>query len=92
MRKLKNWLSVWFGLMMHVLVNPGLMVNKQGFAFFVADAKSSKVVNEVQQEKMAEEKMEMRRTYMLLGKGLMLLHEKTTKEARAGPVLPLQKR
>ena len=29
-KKWKNWLSVWFGFVMNVLVNPGELLKKQG--------------------------------------------------------------
>ncbi|XNN69096.1 hypothetical protein ACLM2U_14630 [Bacillus pumilus] len=37
MRKFKNWLSVWFGFMMNVLVNPGVIMKQQGFQAAAAD-------------------------------------------------------
>lgn len=46
MKKLKSWLSVWFGFMMNVLVNPGVMMKNQGFQTAAADAGFFQVVKE----------------------------------------------
>ncbi|KEP26294.1 MULTISPECIES: hypothetical protein [Bacillus] len=91
MKKLKSWLSVWFGFMMNVLVNPGVMM-KQGFKAAAVDAGFFQVVKERELEKLAEENKKKRRAEKQFQQSLMMLYEKATREARAGPLLPLQKR
>ncbi|MFJ5671685.1 hypothetical protein ACIQAS_08575 [Bacillus safensis] len=90
MKKLKSWLSVWFGFMMNVLVNPGVMM-KQGFQAAAADAGFFQVVKERELEKLAEEHKKKRRAEKRFTQSLMMLEEKTMREARAGPLLSLQK-
>lgn len=92
MKKLKSWLSVWFGFMMNVLVNPGVMMKQQGFQVAAADAGFFQVVKERELEKLAEEHKKKRRAEKRLTQSLMMLEEKTMREARAGPLLPLQKK
>ncbi|WGD98438.2 hypothetical protein [Bacillus safensis] len=92
MKKLKNWLSVWFGFMMNVLVNPGVMMKQQGFQAAAADAGFFQVVKERELEKLAEEHKKKRRAEKRFTQSLMMLEEKTMREARAGPLLPLQKK
>ncbi|WP_281237500.1 hypothetical protein P5654_016795 [Bacillus safensis] len=92
MKKLKSWLSVWFGFMMNVLVNPGVMMKNQGFQAAAADAGFFQVVKERELEKLAEEHKKKRRAEKRFTKSLMMLEEKTMREARAGPLLPLQKK
>ncbi|MDM5321854.1 hypothetical protein RGT17_05560 [Bacillus altitudinis] len=91
MRKFKNWLSVWFGFMMNVLVNPGVMMKQQRFQTAVDD-RFFQVVKERELEKLAEEKNKKRRSEKPFKQSLMMLDEKTTREARAGPLLPLHGR
>ncbi|GLJ01463.1 hypothetical protein C9414_01115 [Bacillus sp. Nf3] len=92
MKKLKSWLSVWFGFMMNVLVNPGVMMKQQGFQVAAADVGFFQVVKERELEKLAEEHKKKRRAEKRLIQSLMMLEEKTMREARAGPLLPLQKK
>ncbi|EDW21636.1 hypothetical protein FO510_01465 [Bacillus pumilus] len=92
MRKFKNWLSVWFGFMMNVLVNPGVMMKQQRFQAAAVDDRFFQVVKERELEKLAEEKNKKRRLEKLFKQSLMMLDEKTTREARAGPLLPLHGR
>ncbi|MBR0589447.1 hypothetical protein NSS78_18175 [Bacillus sp. FSL W8-0920] len=92
MRKFRNWLSVWFGFMMNVLVNPGVMMKQQRFQAAAVDDRFFQVVNERELEKLAEEKNKKRRSEKLFKQSLMMLDEKTTREARAGPLLPLHGR
>lgn len=91
MRKLKNWLSVWFRFMMNVLVNPGVMMKQSGYKAVTANFGFFQMVKERQQEKLAEENKKKRRLDMQFHQSLMMLYEKTVREARAGPFLPLQK-
>lgn len=91
MRKFKNWLSVWFGFMMNVLVNPGVMMKQQRFQTAVND-RFFQVVKERELGKLAEEKNKKRRSEKPFKQSLMMLDEKTTREARAGPLLPLHGR
>ncbi|MGA3853691.1 hypothetical protein MHH54_17510 [Bacillus sp. FSL K6-4563] len=92
MRKFRNWLSVWFGFMMNVLVNPGVMMKQQRFQAAAVDDRFFQVVKERELEKLAEEKNKKRRSEKLFKQSLMMLDEKTTREARAGPLLPLHGR
>ncbi|WP_345808336.1 hypothetical protein [Bacillus pumilus] len=92
MRKFKNWLSVWFGFMMNVLVNPGVMMKQQRFQAAAVDERFFQVVKERELEKLAEEKNKKRRSEKTFKQSLMMLDEKTTREARAGPLLPLHGR
>ncbi|WP_282059594.1 hypothetical protein [Bacillus pumilus] len=92
MRKFKNWLSVWFGFMMNVLVNPGVMMKQQCFQAAAVDERFFQVVKERELEKLAEEKNKRRRSEKPFKQSLMMLDEKTTREARAGPLLPLHGR
>ncbi|UYO35512.1 hypothetical protein NF868_15950 [Bacillus zhangzhouensis] len=92
MKKLKNWLSVWFGFMMNVLVNPGVVMKQQGFQAAPADAGFFQVVKERELEKLAEEHQKKRRAEKRFTQSLMMLEEKTMREARAGPLLSLQKK
>ncbi|MGM0955935.1 MAG: hypothetical protein ACQEWO_08530 [Bacillota bacterium] len=92
MKKFKNWLSVWFGFMMNVLVNPGVMMKQQRFQAAAVDNRFFQVVNERELEKLAEEKNKKRRSEKSFKQSLMMLDEKTTREARAGPLLPLHGR
>ncbi|MFX0569947.1 hypothetical protein [Bacillus pumilus] len=92
MRKFKNWLSVWFGFMMNVLVNPGVMMKQQRFQAAAVDERFFQVVKERELEKLAEEKNKKRRSEKPFKQSLMMLDEKTTREARAGPLLPLHGR
>ncbi|HBU91965.1 hypothetical protein [Bacillus pumilus] len=92
MRKFKNWLSVWFGFMMNVLVNPGVMMKQQRFLAAAVDERFFQVVKERELEKLAEEKNKKRRSEKPFKQSLMMLDEKTTREARAGPLLPLHGR
>ncbi|MEF3084920.1 hypothetical protein [Bacillus altitudinis] len=91
MKKWKNWLSVWFGFVMNVLVNPGELLKKQGVKVAAVDGGFFLAVNERKLEKLADEKKKKRRTEKLFQESLMMLYEKTTREARAGPFLSLQK-
>jgi len=91
-RKFKNWLSVWFGFMMNVLVNPGVMMKQQRFQAAAVDERFFQVVKERELEKLAEEKNKKRRSEKPFKQSLMMLDEKTTREARAGPLLPLHER
>ncbi|MBR0605158.1 hypothetical protein HF689_03410 [Bacillus safensis] len=92
MKKLKSWLSVWFGFMMNVLVNPVVMMKNQGFQTAAADAGFFQVVKERELKKLAEEHKKKRRAEKQFTQSLMMLEEKTMREARAGPLLPLQKK
>ncbi|AZV54078.1 hypothetical protein DKE43_13590 [Bacillus pumilus] len=92
MRKFKNWLSVWFGFMMNVLVNPGVMMKQQRFQTAAVDDRFFQVVKERELEKLAEEKKKKRRSEKPFKQSLMMLDEKTAREARAGPLLPLHGR
>nr|MDF9460354.1 hypothetical protein [Bacillus pumilus] len=92
MKKFKNWLSVWFGFMMNVLVNPGVMMKRQRFQAVAVDNRFFQVVNERELEKLAEEKNKKRRSEKPFKQSLMMLDEKTAREARAGPLLPLHGR
>ncbi|MFP3419472.1 MULTISPECIES: hypothetical protein [Bacillus] len=92
MKKLKSWLSVWFGFMMNVLVNPGVMMKQQRFKAAAVDAGFFQVEKERQREKQVEKNKKKRRAEKLFQQSLMMLDEKTTREARAGPLFPLQKR
>ncbi|GLF89285.1 hypothetical protein Saga11_05440 [Bacillus safensis] len=92
MKTLKNWLSVWFGFMMNVLVNPGVMMKKQGFQAAAVDAGFFQVVKERELEELAEGDKKKRRAKKRFQQSLMMLNKKTTREARAGPHLPLQKK
>ncbi|MEK3941040.1 hypothetical protein MKZ03_17485 [Bacillus sp. FSL R5-0431] len=92
MKKFKNWLSVWFGFMMNVLVNPGVMMKQQRFQAVAVDNRFFQVVNERELEKLAEEKNKKRRSEKPFKQSLMMLDEKTAREARAGPLLPLHGR
>ncbi|WP_375566550.1 hypothetical protein ACE6HX_17700 [Bacillus pumilus] len=92
MKKFKNWLSVWFGFMMNVLVNPGVMMKQQRFQAAAVDNRFFQVVNERELEKLAEEKNKKRRSEKPFQQSLMMLDEKTVREARAGPLLPLHGR
>lgn len=92
MKKLKSWLSVWFGFMMNVLVNPGVMMKNQGFQTAAADAGFFQVVKEIELEKLAEEHKKKCRAEKRFTQSLMMLEEKTMREARAGPLFPLQKK
>ena len=91
MKTLKNWLSVWFGFMMNVLVNPGVMMKKQGFQAAAMDAGFFQAVKERELEKLAELNKKKRRAEKWFQQSLMMLNKKKTREARAGPHLPLQK-
>ncbi|MDM5299833.1 hypothetical protein QUF51_16915 [Bacillus pumilus] len=91
MGRLKNWLSVWFGFMMNVLVNPGVMMKQQGCEWMVAEPGFFRAMKEWEQEKLTEEKVKKRKASTRDDQCLMMLYEKTMREARAGPVLPLQK-
>ncbi|AOZ88920.1 hypothetical protein BK049_09650 [Bacillus xiamenensis] len=91
MKKWKNWFSVWFGFMMNVLVNPGVMMKQQGCKVAAVDVGFFQTVRGRQQEKLAEENKKKRRIERKFQESLMMLYEKTTREARAGPLLPLQK-
>ncbi|ATH74077.1 hypothetical protein [Bacillus altitudinis] len=90
MKKWKNWLGVWFGFVMNVLVNPGELLKKQGVKVAAVDGGFFLAVNERKLEKLADEKKK-RRTEKPFQESLMMLYEKTTREARAGPLLSLQK-
>ncbi|MFP3810140.1 hypothetical protein [Bacillus sp. SIMBA_005] len=92
MKKFKNWLSVWFGFMMNVLVNPSVMMKQQRLQAAAVDDRFFQVVNERELEKLAEEKNKKRRSEKPFKQSLMMLDEKTTREARAGPLLPLHGR
>lgn len=92
MKKLKNWLSVLFGFMMNVLVNPGVMMKQQGFQAAAVDAGFFQVVKERELEKLAEEHKKKRRAEKRFTQSLMMIEEKAMREARAGPLLPLQKK
>ncbi|MBQ4814835.1 hypothetical protein AB0R75_17460 [Bacillus pumilus] len=92
MRKFKNWLSVWFGFMMNVLVNPGVIMKQQGFQAAAADDRFFQVEKERELEKLAEEKNKKRRSKRAFKQSLIMLDEKTTREARAGPLLSLHGR
>ena len=89
MKSFKNWLSVWFGFMMNVLVNPGVMLKQQRFQAAAVDDGFFQVVKERELEKLAEEKKKKRRTEKAFQKSLIMLNEKTAREVRAGPLLPL---
>ncbi|WP_144485789.1 hypothetical protein [Bacillus pumilus] len=92
MRKFKNWLSVWFGFMMNVLVNPGVMMKQQRFQAAAVDDRFFQIVKERELEKLAEVKNKKRRSERVFKQSLIMLDEKTTREARAGPLLPLHGR
>ncbi|WP_144503109.1 hypothetical protein [Bacillus pumilus] len=92
MKKFKNWLSVWFGFMMNVLVNPGVMIKQQRFQAAAADDCFFQIVKERELEKLAEVKNKKRRSERAFKQSLIMLDEKTTREARAGPLLPLHGR
>ncbi|ABV64104.1 MULTISPECIES: hypothetical protein [Bacillus] len=92
MRKFKNWLSVWFGFMMNVLVNPGVMMKQQRFQAAAVDDRFFQIVKERELEKLAEVKNKKRRSERAFKQSLIMLDEKTTREARAGPLLPLHGR
>ncbi len=92
MRKFKNWLSVWFGFMMNVLVNPGVMMKQQRFQAAAVDDRFFQIVKERELEKLAEVKNKKRRSERVFKQSLIILDEKTTREARAGPLLPLHGR
>ncbi|MBU8637273.1 hypothetical protein [Bacillus pumilus] len=92
MRKFKNWLSVWFGFMMNVLVNPGVMMKQQRFQAAAVDDRFFQIVKERELEKLAEVKNKKRRSERAFKQSLLMLDEKTTREARAGPLLPLHGR
>ncbi|PCK18944.1 hypothetical protein CEY02_17525 [Bacillus pumilus] len=78
--------------MMNVLVNPGVMMKQQGFKAASVDVGFFQVVKERQQEKLAEENKKKRRAAIEFHQSLIKQYEKTAREARAGPLLPLQKR
>ncbi|WP_144525196.1 hypothetical protein [Bacillus pumilus] len=92
MRKFKSWLSVWFGFMMNVLVNPGVMMKQQRFQAAAVDDRFFQIVKERELEKLAEVKNKKRRSERVFKQSLIMLDEKTTREARAGPLLPLHGR
>ncbi|WP_342491118.1 hypothetical protein MKX52_17265 [Bacillus sp. FSL R5-0422] len=92
MRKFKNWLSVWFGFMMNVLVNPGVMMKQQRFQAAAVDDRFFQIVKERELEKLAEVKNKKRRSERAFKQSLIMLDKKTTREARAGPLLPLHGR
>ncbi|MBD3859016.1 hypothetical protein IEE86_04645 [Bacillus sp. 28A-2] len=92
MKKWRNWLSVWFGFMMNVLVNPGVMMKQQVLKAAAVDVGFFQVVKERELEKLTEENKKKRKAEKPFQQSLMMLDEKTTREARAGPLLPLQKR
>lgn len=92
MKKFKNWLSVWFGFIMNVLVNPGVMIKQQRFQAAAADDRFFQIVKERELEKLAEVKNKKRRSERAFKQSLIMLDEKTTREARAGPLLPLHGR
>ncbi|MEI4791288.1 hypothetical protein WAX46_13880 [Bacillus sp. FJAT-53060] len=91
-KRWKNWLSVWFGFIMNVLVNPGVRMKQQGFKAAIVDVGFFQVVKERQQEKLAEGNKKKCGAEIEFHQSLLMRYEKTTREARAGPLLPLQKR
>ncbi|MFS0653987.1 hypothetical protein [Bacillus sp. 179-C3.3 HS] len=92
MRKWTSWLRVWFGFIMNVLVKPDVMLKQQGFGQMAVDSGFFQAVRERHQEKLIEDNQKKRRVFQQFKRSLMMLYEMTTREARAGPVLPLQKR
>nr|WP_222433977.1 MULTISPECIES: hypothetical protein [Bacillus] len=78
--------------MMNVLVNPGVMMKQQRFQAAAVDDRFFQIVKERELEKLAEVKNKKRRSERAFKQSLIMLDEKTTREARAGPLLPLHGR
>nr|WP_254106836.1 hypothetical protein [Bacillus pumilus] len=77
---------------MNVLVNPGVMMKQQRFQAAAVDDRFFQIVKERELEKLAEVKNKKRRSERAFKQSLIMLDEKTTREARAGPLLPLHGR
>nr|WP_254112578.1 hypothetical protein [Bacillus pumilus] len=77
---------------MNVLVNPGVMMKQQRFQAAAVDDRFFQIVKERELEKLAEVKNKKRRSERAFKQSLLMLDEKTTREARAGPLLPLHGR
>ncbi|MFB8736133.1 hypothetical protein ACEQPO_28260 [Bacillus sp. SL00103] len=66
--------------------------NEEGFQAAANDDRFFQVEKERELEKLAEEKNKKRRSKRAFKQSLMMLDEKTTREARAGPLLSLHGR